>query len=63
MRDPLTTEQARWQFENLLASALEGKPPNSDTGLPGEVEEALLTIVLGAGTADDAWTVFNDLYQ
>lgn len=63
MRNPLSPEEARWQFEQLLASAAQGNPPSSDTGLPGEVEEALLNIVLGAGTADDARIVFDDLYQ
>lgn len=63
MRDLLTPDQARQQFEVLLAYTSAGNVPPSDTGLAGEVEEALLNIVTGAGTVEEARSVFNDLYS
>lgn len=59
MRDPLSPEQSRQQFDALLAYALDGNPPPSDSGLPGEVEDVLLQIVLGNASEADARDVYK----
>lgn len=59
IRDLLTSAQKRQNFDALLAYALDGNPPPSENGLPGEVEEILLQVALGNATDVDARSVYE----
>lgn len=60
MRDrPLTTDESRQQFEGLLAYALGGNVPPSDTGFSGDVEEMLIQVAVGKATEDSARSVYE----
>lgn len=42
----VTRKQLQDRFDRLLADALEGNPPHSDTGMNYEVDGALATVAL-----------------
>lgn len=61
MRDkPLTPSELTQQFEGLLAYALAGNVPPSDTGFSGDVEEILIQVAVGKATEAGARAVYEN---
>lgn len=61
MRDkPLTPNESNQHFEGLLAYALAGNIPPSDTGFSGDVEEILIQVAVGKASEASARAVYKN---